>query len=665
MKFETKLGLVMILMLGSTFSFLLYQKIQERKEEIAQAEQTKSSGEFVNLSPEEQKAGEGTEKSSPSDALEQNKLALKEEKPPFPTLAESSKAPAIVSSFSENRQSANPFQQNQMTQNEPPQTEIVPFSPPAQIAQQEPKPHLEFSQPKESPSPIVIQSEPVIVEQKEPEQMVTPFSATPQTNIVQSPVEQNEAPVIKPFTPLADPFHVAKQNLAQQNPELKNRIEQKMAEQNLAEQSPITFDPLPSKPYGEKTQVKKTPFDLSTAKKELDQFKQQQTEQMPIVENLKEKSPPDFNFGKVEQVDPFQKKAEKSTDQLVEQKPEMVKQEKPVITLTEPAFKTDPFSSTQQNATQQKMTEQITEKSQKQKPVELKPIVEFPTLAEQKTEPPKQKENSSRTWVSQSKPISNHHIANDDRTKQRLPGEPARFQPMEQNEVPLTPFSDQTMANQTTLQPLPKLKVIDPNFTNSQNDSSLANLPTLPPTQRISFSSDRPTDQNRVKLLPSKTKIHIAQPGDNYWKISKRRYGTARYFAALAEFNRPRISNAKKLRPGMKVMIPNQQVLESKYPHYFKNSPSVNSGKIKQVSVTKPAGFFLTRNGQPMYRVGSEDTLGSIAHAHLGRASRWIQIYELNRSKIKTANRLKLGTELQLPRDASKITVLPNSPTIR
>ncbi len=146
--------------------------------------------------------------------------------------------------------------------------------------------------------------------------------------------------------------------------------------------------------------------------------------------------------------------------------------------------------------------------------------------------------------------------------------------------------------------------------------------------------------------------VYEVQSRDNYWSISKRVYGTGRYFTALARFNRTRIPDPRKMRPGMKVLVPTREVLEQANPDLFP----------KRVLNTDPSGadsgFFLDENGTPRFRVGKEDTLGSIAQAHLGRFSRWTEIYRLNRQRLKDPNKMPVGTELQLPQDASRVRMV-------
>ena len=70
-------------------------------------------------------------------------------------------------------------------------------------------------------------------------------------------------------------------------------------------------------------------------------------------------------------------------------------------------------------------------------------------------------------------------------------------------------------------------------------------------------------------------------------------------------------------------------------------------------------------NGRPMYRVGPDDTLGGIAQKHLGRFSRWGEIYQLNRHRLKNPNALTLGDLLILPPDASRVNVVRQAAGIR
>ncbi len=169
------------------------------------------------------------------------------------------------------------------------------------------------------------------------------------------------------------------------------------------------------------------------------------------------------------------------------------------------------------------------------------------------------------------------------------------------------------------------------------------------------------------QMQPSdRPEVYVVRPGDNYWQISKKQYGTVRYFMALARYNQPRIPDPKKMRPGMKVLTPTRELLESRnpdlFPKYAAKTASIHS--VAHRGGAK-AGFYLDANGAPMYRVGADDTLGGIAQKHLGRFSRWVEIYQINQHRLKDPNALTLGDVLELPADASRVSMVRQASGIR
>jgi|HubBroStandDraft_6_1064221.scaffolds.fasta_scaffold94361_1 nucleoid-associated protein YgaU len=151
---------------------------------------------------------------------------------------------------------------------------------------------------------------------------------------------------------------------------------------------------------------------------------------------------------------------------------------------------------------------------------------------------------------------------------------------------------------------------------------------------------------------------YVVQPQDNFWTISRKKYGTARYFMALAQLNKAHVPDPARMRPGVKVSTPPTEILETRFAQYLPKGSGVEvtSGE-RQAVKPAPTGFYVNADGRPMYRTGEKDTLSDIAAKHLGRASRWIQIFEMNRDKLSTPNQLKIGTELALPGDASNVAI--------
>ncbi len=150
----------------------------------------------------------------------------------------------------------------------------------------------------------------------------------------------------------------------------------------------------------------------------------------------------------------------------------------------------------------------------------------------------------------------------------------------------------------------------------------------------------------------AKDAVHTVAAGDSFWTISKKHYGLGRYSAALAEYNKSRIPKPDKIKPGMKVIVPPLETLEQKYERLIFGAAA--SLSKEEAAAPVKSGFFLDAQGQPMYRVGEGDTLGSIAQDHLGRSSRWTRIVELNRESLKDPDDMKLGMILRLPADASE-----------
>ncbi len=215
-----------------------------------------------------------------------------------------------------------------------------------------------------------------------------------------------------------------------------------------------------------------------------------------------------------------------------------------------------------------------------------------------------------------------------------------------------SPFDDSPEdKNQTKVANLPPLKEDDP-F--SSSDTQPDNVKPL---------ETKPTEAQPFKREPVETepignradKIYVVEQNDNYWNISKVVYGQGGYFRALARYNLNRIRNPKRLKPGMKVLVPTVEQLKKRFP---KDCPRVATAITAEGETTMESGFRLSKTGEPTYIVGSGDTLGSIARGHLGRASRWVQIYQMNRKVVTNPKKLKIGTVLQLPADASRVRLV-------
>ncbi|MCY2962659.1 MAG: LysM peptidoglycan-binding domain-containing protein [Planctomycetota bacterium] len=217
-------------------------------------------------------------------------------------------------------------------------------------------------------------------------------------------------------------------------------------------------------------------------------------------------------------------------------------------------------------------------------------------------------------------------------------------------------------------------------------------------------SSPRGIDRSHPADVDHVAGSYRVEPSDTYWSISKKVYGTPRYFQALAEHNRPRVAEPEQLRPGVELETPAEADLVAKYAKYIpgggrsapaehvaeagfddhpkygvaSQSPArrvggreLRSEVSKDVDGDRPltaaggAGFHYSRSGEPMFRVGDGDTLSSIAQQHLGKSSRSQELYQLNQDRLADPDRLRVGTVLRLPTDASRVGVLSRAERIR
>jgi nucleoid-associated protein YgaU len=146
------------------------------------------------------------------------------------------------------------------------------------------------------------------------------------------------------------------------------------------------------------------------------------------------------------------------------------------------------------------------------------------------------------------------------------------------------------------------------------------------------------------------------QQNENYWAISQKLYGTGDYYRALAEANAAKYPREDRLQPGDVIAAPPAAELARLYPTLVpKRSPPARPEVI-------PAAD--TRPGGRVYVVQQGDTLYDIARYQLGKASRWAEVYELNRDQIgQQYDNLPAGMQLVLPEAsrAGRVTQYPGA----
>ena len=151
------------------------------------------------------------------------------------------------------------------------------------------------------------------------------------------------------------------------------------------------------------------------------------------------------------------------------------------------------------------------------------------------------------------------------------------------------------------------------------------------------------------------------QPNDSYWTISERLYGTGAYFKALAQQNRGKGAGEDRLQPGELILAPEVAQLEKSYPDLCPKPSRREALQSQSQSRASTVSSHNSYRGGRTYTVVEGDTLFNIARYELGKASRWAEIYDLNRDVLgKDFNYLTPGTPLALPEgDKSDVIAQP------
>ena len=189
----------------------------------------------------------------------------------------------------------------------------------------------------------------------------------------------------------------------------------------------------------------------------------------------------------------------------------------------------------------------------------------------------------------------------------------------------------------------PRRQVVEHSRVQQPQRSATATIPASPGHERVAG------DQ------------YVVQPNDNYWEISRKLYGTGDFFKALFEHNRAQFPRPDQLRPGAVITCPSVAALVQTYPDLC---PSPRQQEASQRIARTVSGRSRIGLSGPVYMVEQGDTLFDIARVKLGKASRWAEIYELNRELLgNDIDLLKPGMELVLPMDGQRDDPVAQQPS--
>ncbi len=165
--------------------------------------------------------------------------------------------------------------------------------------------------------------------------------------------------------------------------------------------------------------------------------------------------------------------------------------------------------------------------------------------------------------------------------------------------------------------------------------------------ERRSKSSDR-TVTDPVASATRVMEHYKVVSGDTLSKIAVTHYGSKsrRLIDALVDANRGVLSDPNVLRVGMELMLPIVAGYEPRNPG---TSAQIEEPRRNDGGSSRPRGK--TNESPPIrwYQIKKNDRYVSIARNELGDATRWHEIFELNKKAFPDPGRIRSGVRIKLP----------------
>lgn len=165
--------------------------------------------------------------------------------------------------------------------------------------------------------------------------------------------------------------------------------------------------------------------------------------------------------------------------------------------------------------------------------------------------------------------------------------------------------------------------------TPQDDDTSDANLQTPPGSSSEDPGApvdDAPEDAITSGGAAAEPIIHVVQPGESLWTISRTHFGDATHRLAIFEANRDKLSSPDRVLAGQKLLIPTQA------------APAPEDAEPAQAA---PA--------ERTHTVVRGDTLMGLSRKFYGTPAKAKSIFEANRDKLGDPNVLPVGIELRIP----------------
>ena len=161
-----------------------------------------------------------------------------------------------------------------------------------------------------------------------------------------------------------------------------------------------------------------------------------------------------------------------------------------------------------------------------------------------------------------------------------------------------------------------------------------------PPIQtQTTQTTQKAASENEIasEINEASDSDYITRNGDSWWSIATEFYGDGRYFRALYQHNAKMLQVSEQLVSGTRVATPDLNFLHENYGQHCP-ADKLEASTARRHSYTTAQG----------------DTLFGIARKITGQASKYLEIYQLNRDRLPARmnhlTRLPADIELVLPR---------------
>ncbi|MEM1098523.1 MAG: LysM peptidoglycan-binding domain-containing protein [Planctomycetota bacterium] len=131
------------------------------------------------------------------------------------------------------------------------------------------------------------------------------------------------------------------------------------------------------------------------------------------------------------------------------------------------------------------------------------------------------------------------------------------------------------------------------------------------------------------------TETITVEAGDSLSKLAERHLGSQSKYLELYEANRDVLESPDRVVVGM----------ELKLPAGAKPTTEQREAPARVADNAAPPA----RPAAQTYTVRSGDNLSRIAEKTLGSRDRWQELYDANRDRLTTPDRVKVGQELRIP----------------